>query len=52
MQLDAAQILRQTIASTKFDAAPSSAQKADTPVDEVLATAWKWQKKLREDGVM
>lgn len=26
--------------------------KADTPVDEVLATAWKWQKKLREDGVM
>ena len=26
--------------------------KADTPVDEVLASAWKWQKKLREDGIM
>ena len=26
--------------------------KADTPLDEVLATAWKWQKKLREDGIM
>lgn len=26
--------------------------KADTPVDQVLASAWKWQKKLREDGVM
>lgn len=26
--------------------------KADTPIDEVLASAWKWQKKLREDGVM
>lgn len=25
---------------------------ADTPIDEVLASAWKWQKKLREDGVM
>ncbi len=26
--------------------------KADTPLEEVLASAWKWQKKLREDGVM
>ena len=26
--------------------------KADTPLDQVLATAWKWQKKLREDGIM
>lgn len=26
--------------------------KADTPLDEVLSTAWKWQKKLREDGIM
>lgn len=26
--------------------------KADTPLDEVLRTAWKWQCKLREDGVM
>ena len=26
--------------------------KADTPVEEVLASAWKWQKKLREDGIM
>ena len=26
--------------------------RADTPVDEVLASAWKWQKKLREDGIM
>ena len=26
--------------------------KADTPVEDVLASAWKWQKKLREDGVM
>lgn len=26
--------------------------KADTPLTEVLASAWKWQKKLREDGVM
>ena len=24
---------------------------ADTPLDEVLASAWRWQKKLREDGV-
>lgn len=26
--------------------------KADTPLDEVLSTAWKWQKKLRDDGIM
>ena len=26
--------------------------KADTPVEDVLASAWKWQEKLREDGVM
>ncbi|WP_077197151.1 UDP-glucose 4-epimerase GalE [Prevotella ihumii] len=26
--------------------------KADTPLEDVLATAWKWQQKLREDGVM
>ena len=26
--------------------------KADTPLEDVLASAWKWQKKLREDGVM
>lgn len=26
--------------------------KADTPLEETLATAWRWQKKLREDGVM
>ena len=26
--------------------------KADTPVEDVLASAWKWQKKLREDGIM
>lgn len=25
--------------------------KADTPLDDVLRTAWKWQLKLREDGV-
>ena len=25
--------------------------KADTPLDQVLASAWKWQQKLREDGV-
>jgi UDP-glucose 4-epimerase len=25
--------------------------RADTPLDEVLASAWRWQKKLREDGV-
>ena len=26
--------------------------KADTPLPDVLATAWKWQQKLREDGKM
>lgn len=26
--------------------------KADTPLEDVLASAWKWQEKLREDGVM
>lgn len=26
--------------------------KADTPLDDVLRSAWKWQVKLREDGVM
>ena len=26
--------------------------KADTPIEDVLASAWKWQKKLREDGIM
>lgn len=26
--------------------------KADTPLEETLATAWRWQEKLREDGVM
>lgn len=26
--------------------------KAGTPLEEVLSTAWKWQLKLREDGVM
>ncbi len=26
--------------------------KADTPIEEVLASAWKWQEKLRDDGVM
>lgn len=26
--------------------------KADTPLADVLASAWKWQKKLRENGVM
>ena len=25
--------------------------KAETPLDEVLASAWKWQLKLREDGI-
>ena len=28
------------------------AWKADTPLEEVLSSAWKWQQKLREDGVM
>ena len=27
-------------------------RKADTPLEDVLASAWKWQQKLREDGVM
>ena len=26
--------------------------KADTPLEDVLASAWRWQKKLREDGIM
>ena len=26
--------------------------KADTPTNQVLASAWKWQEKLRADGVM
>ena len=26
--------------------------RADTPIADVLASAWKWRKKLREDGVM
>ena len=26
--------------------------KADTPLEDVLASAWRWQQKLREDGVM
>jgi len=26
--------------------------KANTPLEDVLASAWKWQVKLREDGVM
>ena len=26
--------------------------RADTPLDQVLASAWKWQLKLREDGIM
>ena len=26
--------------------------KADTPLSDVLASAWKWQEKLREDGIM
>ncbi len=26
--------------------------KADTPLADVLSSAWKWQQKLREDGVM
>ena len=25
---------------------------ADTPIRDVLASAWKWQLKLREDGIM
>ena len=26
--------------------------KADTPLEDVLASAWKWQQKLREDSIM
>ena len=26
--------------------------KADTPLEDVLVSAWKWQQKLREDGIM
>ena len=26
--------------------------KADTPLSDVLLSAWKWQEKLRADGVM
>ena len=26
--------------------------KADTPTEQVLASAWKWQEKLRADGIM
>ena len=26
--------------------------KADTPLEEVLASAWKWQCALRERGIM
>ena len=26
--------------------------KADTPLEDVLASAWKWQEKLRRDGIM
>ena len=26
--------------------------KADTPLEDILTSAWKWQLKLREDGVM
>ena len=26
--------------------------KADTPLEDVLASAWKWQLKLREDGIL
>lgn len=26
--------------------------KAETPLEGVLASAWRWQKKLREDGIM
>ena len=37
MQLDAAQILRQTIASTTFDAAASGAQKAEPAVESGVA---------------
>ena len=26
--------------------------KAESPLDDVLASAWKWQQKLREDGIL
>ncbi len=26
--------------------------KAETPLEDILASAWKWQQKLREDGIM
>jgi len=26
--------------------------KAETPLEDVLASAWRWQRKLREDGIM
>lgn len=26
--------------------------KAETPLEDVLTSAWRWQKKLREDGIM
>lgn len=26
--------------------------KAETPLEDVLVSAWRWQKKLREDGIM
>ena len=26
--------------------------RSDTPIEDVLESAWKWQKKLREDGIM
>ena len=26
--------------------------KAEAKLDDVLATAWKWQEKLRADGIM
>ena len=26
--------------------------KAETPLEDVLCSAWKWQLKLREDGIM
>ena len=25
--------------------------KADTPLDDILLSAWNWQKRLREDGI-
>ena len=26
--------------------------KAETPLSDVLASAWKWQQRLREEGMM